>query len=151
MMNFKHFTMLLLVLAACSCKVKRHSQTSWRSEDIKEQYPEAEIGPYKKDSAPVTIKSMSLKRNILTLEVSYQGGCVDMHDFRLIGSNMLTKSLPPIRNVQLFHDAKGDNCKALKTEKLKFSITRLAEHHEPGNKVKLQFENYAKMLEYSYE
>ncbi|MCE3294677.1 MAG: hypothetical protein K0R65_391 [Crocinitomicaceae bacterium] len=151
MMNHRHFILLLLVFAACSCKTKRHSQTSWRNEDVKEQYPEAEIGPYQKGSDLVTIKSISLKRNILTLEVSYSGGCVEPHDFRLIGSQMLTKSLPPIRNVQLFHNAKGDNCKAMKTEKLQFSITRLAEHHDAGNKVKLQFENYNEMLEYTYE
>ncbi len=151
MMNFKHIALLLLILATFSCKTKRHSQTSWRSEDTKEQYPQAEIGPYQKGSDPVTIKSVSLKRNILTIEVSYSGGCVEPHDFRLIGSPMMTKSLPPIRNVQLFHQAKGDNCKALKTEKLQFSIVRLAESTEPGNKVKLQLENYEDLIEYSYE
>lgn len=151
MINPRHFIVLLLVFSAFSCKTKKHAQTDVRSEDLKEQYPQAEIGPYVKDSDPVKIKSITLNRNLLTLEVSYAGGCVDPHEFRLVGSPMLTKSLPPVRNVQLYHNAKGDNCKAMKTEKLTFSITRLAEHHEPGNKVKLQFENYEKMLEYSYE
>jgi hypothetical protein len=63
--------------------------------------------------------------NILNLDVTYSGGC-KTHNFELIGSNMVAKSLPPQRNVLLVHHANGDDCRELMGERIKFNIQNLA-------------------------
>lgn len=150
MLRYNHFIFLLAAILVACCSTKRKSQGNLTEENSKEQYPLAELGDYA-HSDPVKIKSVYMyKRNIIAIEVTYSGGC-EQHEFRLIGNKTLTKSIPPARSVQLVHDSRGDRCKALQTETLKFSITPLAEHTEPGNKAILQFENYDKPFEYSYE
>ena len=132
--------------------MKKNSQTTSTVEkhEGKEQYPQAIIGEFSKSNAPYKILSVKLQRNYLEIEVSYSGGC-EQHEFNLIGSKYLSKSLPPIRNVQLVHLDKQDKCKSIVTEKLKFSISSLAENTNPGNKIKLQIEGFKDMIEYSYE
>lgn len=149
---------LFLTLNLFSCMVKKHTQTSWNSEnteinsksDQKEQYPQAELGPFSKTNDSYKLEEVKIEGNFMILKVSYSGGC-EQHDFRLIGSEMLSKSLPPIRAIQLVHDSKGDKCKSIVNETLKFSISNLAYKYVSGSTIKLQLENYTNQLEYTYE
>lgn len=130
--------------------MKKNSQTSATTENQKEQYPQAILGEVSKNNSPYKILNIKLQRNYLEIEVSYSGGC-ENHKFNLIGSKYLSKSLPPIRNVQLVHLDMQDKCKSIVTEKLKFGISSLAENTNPGNKIKLQIEGFKEMIEYTYE
>ena len=158
MRNFKITLYLFLTLNLFSCVAKKHSQTSWNSEnteinsksDQKEQYPQAELGLFSKTNDSYNLEDAKIEGNYLIFKVSYSGGC-EQHDFRLIGSEMLSKSLPPIRAIQLVHNNKGDKCKSIVSKTLKFSITNLAYKKEAGSKIKLQLENYTNQLEYTYE
>jgi hypothetical protein len=158
MKNFSVILYLFFTLNLFSCMTKKHSQTSWNSEnsrndsksDVKEQYPHAELGLFSKTNDSYTLEEVTIEGNFMILKVSYSGGC-EQHDFRLIGSEMLSKSLPPIRAIQLVHNSKGDKCKSIVNETLKFSISNLAYKYESGSKIKLQLENYTNQLEYTYE
>jgi hypothetical protein len=64
----------------------------------------------------------SIEGNILTIEVSYSGGCEE-HDFKLYFNGMYKKSLPPKADFVLVHDNKGDACRSIVEKKLKFDIS----------------------------
>jgi hypothetical protein len=147
--SLKLFLIVSLFLTF-SCKSKKNAQTTYNM-GTKEQYPQAIIGEFSTKSDPFKILNAEIIGNFMEIEVQYGGGCVELHDFTLIGSPNLAKSLPPQRAIQLIHDSKNDTCKALITKKIKFSITNLAENTNKGNKVILKLENYKKDLEYSYE
>lgn len=74
-----------------------------------------------KNNAPTEITSVSIDQNTLTLGVSYSGGCQD-HEFSLIGSRLIGKSLPPQRGIMLFHNGNDDSCREMIEEELKFDI-----------------------------
>ena len=82
--------------------------------------------------------------DILNIDVTYSGGC-KTHNFELIGSNMVAKSLPPQRNVLLVHHANGDDCRELMGERLKFNIQNLTFE---GKDVMLRISNYDKEVLY---
>jgi hypothetical protein len=118
-------------------------------EEIKEQYPQAEIGQILEKPEPIKINSVTIERNFMIFDVTYSGGC-ENHDFKLVGSKIVTKSLPPVRPIQLQHFSYGDQCKALKTEKLKFSISILAIDYE-RNPITLKLVNNDHEFSYIYD
>jgi hypothetical protein len=156
MKNLFALSLVIFFFCSNSCKMKKNSANNLNSgKEIKtgekEQYPEAVIGEFEKSSDPYKILDVSITGNFMEIVVQYGGGCVDLHDFKLIGSPNLAKSLPPQRVIQLVHDNKDDNCKALITKTLKFSVTNLADKKVQGKKVILKFENFEKSVEYTYE
>lgn len=77
------------------------------------------------NSAPLNIENIALNGHLLTLQVSYSGGC-EKHEFQLVGSTMLMKSLPPKRPILLYHDNNGDSCRELVKDTLTFDIRAFA-------------------------
>jgi hypothetical protein len=75
------------------------------------------------------IRSAVISSDFLILVAQYGGGC-ERHDFRLFGSSRFFESFPPQADVVLSHNANGDLCKALKTDTLRFSLTRLRELYQ---------------------
>ena len=75
------------------------------------------------------IKSTSLSSDVLVLAVQYGGGCTH-HDFKLFGSKLFLESNPPQVEIVLSHNENGDQCKALITDSLRFSLTRLRELYQ---------------------
>lgn len=73
------------------------------------------------NNASTEITSVTIDQNIMILGISYSGGCEE-HEFSLIGSRLITKSLPPQRGIMLFHNNNGDSCRELKEEEIKFDI-----------------------------
>lgn len=108
----------------------------------------SEIGDVYQKSSPVKILDYSLEKNILSLNVEFEGGC-DEHDFKLIGNHMISKSLPPRRLVSLIHMKNNDECNQLQTEMLKFDLSNLAEKGSEINKIYLDFLNTKISLLYS--
>jgi len=78
-----------------------------------------------KDNANTTINTVSLEENVLSMNVSYSGGCEE-HEFTLLGSKMISKSLPPQRGITLYHKSNNDSCRELITEDLAFDISDFA-------------------------
>jgi hypothetical protein len=82
------------------------------------------------DAAKIT--SATLEENILTIHVTYQGGCQE-HDFALHAATAFLQSIPPQALLHLSHDANGDTCKQNIEKQLSFDLTPLdPERDEPG-------------------
>lgn len=98
----------------------------------------------------VTISNATLDGNVLSIEVSYSGGC-DEHDFQLYGSMAVMKSMPPKRAIKLVHNANGDSCRELKEETLMFDISDLAMSQTAGSEIVLLLDGYKEPINYKYE
>ena len=85
----------------------------------------AELGDINQASDNINILNASIEGNTINLEVSYSGGC-QPHEFNLVGSAMISKSMPPIRSVVLVHKANNDMCKKQIIETLRFDIRDFA-------------------------
>lgn len=66
----------------------------------------------------------SLEGDVLSLTVSYAGGC-RRHDFTLVADSRFQESDPMLLNVHLAHDAHGDPCEAYPTSRYDFDLTPL--------------------------
>ena len=97
-----------------------------------------------------TIERANLSGNILELTVSYSGGCEE-HQFELIGNPNISKSLPPIRSIELVHKSNGDACKKKIEETLRFNLANLAYKQESGSVIKLNLNGWKEQLIYTFE
>lgn len=122
MKKYLVYSIMLLAFALPSCK---SSKNGMNHNSPEKSMPLAEIGDLNTESAAVDIQSAEIKGNSIQLVVSYSGGCAE-HSFRLMGSAILTKSLPPQRAVKLIHTNNGDQCKKMITDTLMFDVTPLA-------------------------
>lgn len=147
-------------LLAISCGTKKNANTEEVSTDKNGTMPTtmdivkvtAEIGTLEKDvvSDPITIDAVEIRMNIMYIDVTYSGGC-EKHEFRVVGSPMISKSMPAIRSVQLVHNANGDSCREQKKVKLEVYIDELAYKKEAGSEIFLTVENWKERLLYSYK
>ena len=69
-----------------------------------------------------TINQIFINANLLTLNVSYGGGCKE-HSFKLYATHGIYFSNPPQANVYLSHNANGDFCEAYITKNIKFDLS----------------------------
>ena len=72
------------------------------------------------DAAKVT--AVALEKNILKINVNYQGGCQE-HTFGLHGQTAFLESDPPQWSLYLSHDAHGDTCTENMEKRLSFDLT----------------------------
>ena len=98
------------------------------------------------DNANTEIVSASITGSVISIEVNYSGGCEE-HEFILLGSKLIAKSLPPKRGITLHHNSNGDSCRELKNEVLKFDISEFA--YTPGEEIILNLEGYKTPLSYT--
>lgn len=132
----------LLVLIAASCGNKNISQTS--EIPTKKGILTDDMTAYG-DNATTEIVAASITDNSLSIEVNYSGGCEE-HEFILLGSQLIAKSLPPKRGITLHHNSNGDNCRELKKEVLIFDISEFA--YTSGEEIVLLLEGYKTPLSY---
>lgn len=109
----------------------------------------AAIGEFEKTSDPVKIDTVEVRGNILYIDITYSGGCEE-HQFEVIGSPMIAKSMPPIRAIQLVHRANGDTCREQKSVKLEVYIDDLAYQQEVGSEIYLNLEGWKERIYYKY-
>ncbi|NBP75162.1 MAG: hypothetical protein EBU61_03915, partial [Crocinitomicaceae bacterium] len=107
------FTVLLFFLVFIfSCKTQKNNQRCiLRQKKLTDTTLKATLVNYssyllKKEngSDPIKILDAKIIKNQLILSVSYSGGC-EKHNFKITGDSSISKSLPPIRSVDLFHFA----------------------------------------------
>lgn len=115
-------TSLILAVGLAACGSSKDA-TSTEQKDIPKAELVDDFSSYR-DNAAVNIQSILIKGNLMTIHVNYSGGC-EKHEFKLLGSKMLEKTMPPKRGVTLYHDNKGDSCRELVDEILVFDITAL--------------------------
>jgi hypothetical protein len=85
--------------------------------DPNREIPEAKGKTYR-------IKSFSIAGDILSIDVSYRGGC-GQHTFELYSNGLLKKSLPPQIDVYLEHKKENETCTEDIKQTLKFDISSL--------------------------
>ncbi len=73
------------------------------------------------------IQAAGLKGDRLILDVMYGGGC-RTHTFQLNWDGKLLKSNPPQIVLNLSHNANGDTCKALISQRLQFDLSVIIEN-----------------------
>lgn len=88
----------------------------------------------------------SIEGNILTIEVSYSGGCNE-HEFKLYFDGSYKKSLPPKADFMLTHDNKGDACRSIVDKTLKFDISKA--QYVGGKEMMVTVEGFQEMS-YTY-
>lgn len=138
-MNYKTLFLLFCLLAGCATKkgteknqtkMTSNEQTSEDNQSIK-----AVIGHQVKDSDPIMgIDSIYMDGNYLIVALRYGGGCKE-HTFGVVGSEMIAKSYPPIRAIQIVHRANEDHCRAIKDTTLQVDMTDLAYKQEVGSEI----------------
>jgi hypothetical protein len=128
----KYTTLILIVtIFLIGCGNSKNAANSENTEGNEKATPSAkkailsqDIAKFR-DTESYNIKSINLQGNILELNITYNGGCTD-HEFELVGSAFITKSLPPKRIVQLYHHKSNDDCRELVHETLYFDISDFA-------------------------
>ncbi len=155
------FALLIVTgIVLISCGTNKNAETSVKTPVKNDTMPitmdivkvTAEIGKINDHapSDPITIDTIEIRRNIMYIDVTYSGGCEE-HDFKVIGSNAIAKSMPAIRSVQLIHNANGDSCRALKKVKLEVYIEDLAEQQVAGSKIYLTVDGWKGKLLYEFQ
>lgn len=71
----------------------------------------------------------SITGDVLTLDVSYGGGC-ESHDFTFITSGVFLESNPVQLQAVLAHDANGDSCEAWITGTYHFNVSALKTRYQ---------------------
>ncbi|MCO5260570.1 MAG: hypothetical protein M9916_10535 [Crocinitomicaceae bacterium] len=141
---------------ACGTKKNTSSDTikkeaAINKTDLETMKMKATIGKFAKESDPImSIDAIEVNENTLYIDITYGGGCKD-HEFEIIGSEAIAKSLPPIRAVQIVHHANEDNCRSIVKKRLEVDITDLAYLKEKDSEIYLTFENWEGRVLYKYK
>lgn len=140
------FSIALLIF---SCKSQKNAKNS-TIETNSETMLKATIGDIETPSDLIQITGVTISGNIMSINVNYSGGCEE-HNFQLIGSENIAKSLPPIRSVKLVHNANGDACRKLEERTLVFDISDLTYKQEAGSAIYLTLDGWKDRIEYIFE
>ncbi len=79
------------------------------------------------DDLIIGIDTSLISSNLLTLVVSYSGGCRH-HEFRLFGSRSIIKTNPPQASIFLSHNANGDVCRKVSIDTLVYNLCPLKDY-----------------------
>jgi hypothetical protein len=156
--NFRIMKTILIVcltIAAFGCKsTKNVASAENPSKDTVQKNENvviaASIGRIDQASDPISISDVRIEGNKMLIDVSYGGGCAE-HQFQVIGSPMISKSLPPIRSIQLVHVANGDKCKMNVMKTLEVDLKELSYKQEAGSKIYLTLGGWSQQIEYTFE
>jgi hypothetical protein len=92
--------------------------------------------PQQLPADPVLTSEVRIQYDMLTLSLSYGGGCWD-HLFALHSTGTLSMSQPPEVDLVLSHDAKGDPCKALISRNITFDLSSLLPSEQGQSTVRI--------------
>lgn len=115
---YRCFVILLCIITLTACGA---SETQNPTVLLYDEWPNE---GYPNDAAQ--INQVSLEKNLLTLEIDYQGGCEE-HTFKLYAWSAFLQSLPPLAMLYLSHNAQNDECTEAITQQLTFDLTPLDE------------------------
>ena len=75
------------------------------------------------------LNSAAVTGNVLTLSVSYSGGCRS-HEFVLTAADSFFESSPVQLPLVLTHEDNGDTCEAYPTEQRRFDLTPIKQRYQ---------------------
>ena len=129
-MNIYRLSIILLfsALLATSCNTRKKQQKSIIEKDTEMTIllePTVDNSFSIPEGKPdYTIKSAEITDSVLTINITYTGGCED-HNFELMFNGMYMKSLPRKANLYLKHESNGDICKKLILLELKYNLSSI--------------------------
>jgi hypothetical protein len=91
----------------------------------------SEIFPSDNDQFSIVDDSISIEEDILTFEVSYEGGCA-ADDFNLYWNSYFLESDPVQISIKLIHDDNDDECSVEMQKSLSYDISSLKESYQDG-------------------
>ena len=80
-------------------------------------------------SDPFALNSASVTGSVLTISVSYSGGCRS-HEFVLTAAESFQESSPAQLPMVLTHEDNDDPCEAYPTEQRRFDLTPITERYQ---------------------
>jgi hypothetical protein len=146
-MKLIYSILILSVLTACALHNKTNNDQGQTNTTLQIK---AEIGETSIPSEPFTISTVKIQGNKMFIDISFSGGCT-AHEFKMVGSRSIAKSLPPIRQIQLIHLPHLDKCERLTKQTLEIDIKELAYQQESGSKIILTLEGWKEPIEYEYQ
>ena len=140
-------SIIVCTMMVMSCKTQKPA-TQTNDKDVMEvtvddSYSQPE------DMASVDISKVEITGDILSINVSYSGGCAE-HEFKLYFNGMYMKSLPPKVNLMLFHDNKGDSCRSIVEKTLKFDLKNIREKGKTTGEIMVKVSGMENALSYKY-
>lgn len=141
-----------LILFSCSNAKKMSQKMEHNSNSVNpSEIKIAILGDNNQSSLQTTVNGVVLKGNILQLSIAYTGGCAQ-HEFELVGSEIISKSLPPIRSIKLIHTTiEEEACKREMFDTLYFDLSYLAYQKINGSVIKLNLEGFKEQIIYTYQ
>lgn len=141
---------ILLICCASSKKMNQNKKNN-TEKGTPTEIKTALLGDINQSSFPTTIYNAKLKDNVLRLSIGYIGGCAK-HNFELVGSEMISKSLPPIRSIKLIHTTiDEESCKREMFDTLYFDLSNLAYQKTNGSVIKLNIEGCKEQIVYTFK
>jgi len=120
-------------------KTERGTTVTVSLEDLNTKYPS---DPFQLIDAHVD------DDNKLHLTVEYGGGCKD-HEFRILGSKAILKSMPAQRPIMIVHNSNEDHCRSIVREEFLVDISEFAYTKENGSEIILLLDG--QRLSYVYQ
>jgi hypothetical protein len=156
----RYSVLFFLLTIIFSCKTQKNNKHCFLKKKKKEQTEntlkaiiiDSSSDTTKKERTSDAFKILDAKisKNQLLLNVSYSGGC-EKHSFKINGDLQLSKSLPPIRSVNLIHYGNNDACKKLIIENLVIDISDLAYKKEDGSEIYLSINGWTEKIHYVFK
>lgn len=100
-----------------------------------------------KESDAYDILRARIEGNKLFIEISYSGGCAH-HRFECIGSESISKSLPPQRSIKLIHNNGDDSCESIVKQTIEVDIQPFAFSAAGRSEIVLLLEGFSGQLNY---
>jgi hypothetical protein len=144
---------LMLISGKCENKKdgeNKHKSTTDNKTEVAAEIPKVKVEAgfmAPKENDPFKVSHLDIKDSILTMVVSYSGGCKD-HEFEMWAGKNYMKSMPPQLNLFLKHEANDDLCKAMKFDTLRFDVSPVK--YQNQNAVILRFNNTKHVAKYEY-
>lgn len=149
---------IFIAISLVGCKSKKNTvadkNTTGKNETVvSESITKVILDPNfdnSRENASFDILEASISGDILTLTVSYGGGCQE-HQFNAYFNGIYMKSLPPKATIYIEHINNGDNCRKIVEETLRFDLSAVKyPGHSSEYTVMLGMNNYKDFLEYKY-
>jgi len=116
------FALMFTGISSCKlCKKDKEETTATVAETDKIQSLIVDKEFTEPASADITIKQITIDGDLLSIDVSYSGGCEE-HKFNLYFDGNYKKSLPPKAAFFLQHVPHTDQCRSIVDLTLKFDI-----------------------------
>lgn len=140
---------LVLLSLGISCKIQKKDKT--KNTDSETTITAQEITLIDASAVPpssdITINSISLNGDILSIHTSYSGGC-KKHEFNLFFNGNYMKSLPPKAQFILQHINNKDECRSLIDTTLKFNIAKAK--YIGQSELMIRVNGFEKEINYKY-